>query len=650
MFQIRLILTAFIGAAIIGRMAYIYAGHDPVALSVTLLIGIGFGVGLFEIRQFMNQLGTWRGTCRTLNQSEDDAQVTLDKAPVLVGHYLKVKLNGQYATLPQLTLTPFLVGLMVMLGLLGTFLGLVETLQGARDALTGSTELETVRIGLAAPIQGLSRAFGTSVAGVAASALLGFLLVSVRRETGSLQQDLDHLLAGPLASLSLVARQTVALDLLTRHVENLPTTTQALGQVSANLNTMGTTLQSMQEKSAVETATLLKQTATDVREAMTHGVGQAITEAAQTLKPVLGEALHQAKDQAQTQFEQWNTILKQDEKNRSEALVSHLDQSMQTQLHGFKDTMQEMLVEAQQHTETGTEAVKMLLDSTRSTMEKFSAESRHQFVMLEEQLGNLRAAIAHADVETVSHLEGQIGTITGAITTAFNQLDEGQKARTQELFGELGRLDAVVQEHLQILGAGLQAPLTQVIETAAEAPKSVSHMLETLDTRLEERLERENQLLRDRQGLMDAMRLATEAVHESTRQQGTTLEGLVSNCDNQMTTMRERSNEELMKAREQLEQSASMIATGGVEMTAVASMFTGAVEDYRKSNETLMEGLQSIQEALNHSGERSNDQLSMYVEQAREIIDQSILSQKEMFDALREMRPTATAAQVELPS
>ena len=141
---------------------------------------------------------------------------------------------------------------------------------------------------------------------------------------------------------------------------------------------------------------------------------------------------------------------------------------MQTQLHGFKDTMQEMLVEAQQHTETGTEAVKMLLDSTRSTMEKFSAESRHQFVMLEEQLGNLRAAIAHADVETVSHLEGQIGTITGAITTAFNQLDEGQKARTQELFGELGRLDAVVQEHLQILGAGLQAPLTQVIETAAE--------------------------------------------------------------------------------------------------------------------------------------------------------------------------------------
>ena len=144
------------------------------------------------------------------------------------------------------------------------------------------------------------------------------------------------------------------------------------------------------------------------------------------------------------------------------------------------------------------------------------------------------------------------------------------------------------------------------------------------------------------------MRLATEAVHDSAKQQGATLEGLVSNCDNQMSGMRERANEELMKAREQLEQSASMIATGGVEMTAVASMFTGAVEDYRKSNDTLMEGLQSIQEALNHSGERSNDQLSMYVEQAREIIDQSILSQKEMFDALREMRPATN--KVELPS
>ncbi|MBT6179609.1 MAG: hypothetical protein HOI23_20385 [Deltaproteobacteria bacterium] len=648
MFHYRIIITALIGAGIIGRMAYIYAGNDYVALGVTLLIAIGFGLGLAEINRFMKQLGGWRLACDAVAKDESSPEEALEQAPKSVFHYLKMRLSGQYSTLPQLSLTPFLVGLMVMLGLLGTFLGLVETLQGARDALTGSTELETVRMGLAAPIQGLSRAFGTSVAGVTASALLGFLLVSVRRETTALQYELDYLLAGPLVSLSLVGRQTLALDSLTRHVENLPTTTQALGQVGENLNEMSVTFQQMQTQSAAETANLLSQTAKDVRETMSQGVGESITQAAQTLDPVLSSALKQAKEQAQHQFEQWNTTLKTDEQNRAQAIANTLESAMQEQLAAFRATMNDVLEEAQANTQNGSQAVTTLLNSTRETMENFSGESRHQFVMLEEQLGNLRAAIAHADVETVSHLEGQIGTITGAITTAFNQLDEGQKERTQQLFGELGRLDAVVQEHLSLLGEGLEAPLTKVIETAAEAPKSVSKMLETLDTRLEERLERENSLLQDRQDLMDAMRLATEAVQKSTEQQGTTLEELVSNCDNQMSGMRERANEELMKAREQLEQSASMIATGGVEMTAVASMFTTAVEDYRKSNDTLMEGLVSIQEALNHSGERSNDQLSMYVDQAREIIDQSIISQKEMFDALREMRPTAD--KVELPS
>jgi biopolymer transport protein ExbB/TolQ len=60
-----------------------------------------------------------------------------------------------------------------MLGLLGTFVGMVDTFQGAVFALEGSTELQAIREGLAAPINGLSLAFGTSFAGVAASAMLG---------------------------------------------------------------------------------------------------------------------------------------------------------------------------------------------------------------------------------------------------------------------------------------------------------------------------------------------------------------------------------------------------------------------------------------------------------------------------------------------
>lgn len=645
MFQNRILFAALIGAGIIGRMVFIYAGNDWVATFVTLLIALGYGFGLVELHRFMASLGEWRHACSTIAASEEQTELALNAAPQAVAHYLRVRLSGQFAFLPKLSLTPFLVGLMVMLGLLGTFLGLVETLQGARDALTGSTELEAVRMGLAAPIQGLSRAFGTSVAGVSASALLGFLMVSVRRQSSALQQDLDQLLAGRLSPLSLIGRQTLALDALTLHIESLPTTTQALGEVGKNLGDLTLTLQDIQAETANHTKSALTQCAHDVRESLTQAVGDAVTQAASTIAPVVGEALEHARTSAQSQFETWNAHLSSSERTRSKVLSENLGTLLKKHTSDFQDSMAVILREAEVSTAERTQAVESLLRGTRETMEKISGESQRQFVLLDEQLGCLRGAIAQADVDTVSHLESQIGTITQAIAESFDRLDDGQKARTEKMFGEIGKLDAVVGEQLQKLGAGLELPLRNVIETSAEAPRAVAKMLDVLDSRLENRLERENKLLQDRQDLMSAMQAATQAVRDSTARNGTTLDGLVANCDKQLSALMERAGEELLRTREQLDQSAAMVATGGVEMAALATMFTSAVEDYRKSNDSLIDGLHEIEAALNHSGERSNEQLSMYVNQAREIIDQSILSQKEMFDVIRDIQPMSEATE-----
>jgi hypothetical protein len=62
-----------------------------------------------------------------------------------------------------------------MLGMLGTFLGMVVTLKGAVFALEGTSDLAAIRAAFATPIKGLGLAFGTSVAGVASSAMLGLM-------------------------------------------------------------------------------------------------------------------------------------------------------------------------------------------------------------------------------------------------------------------------------------------------------------------------------------------------------------------------------------------------------------------------------------------------------------------------------------------
>jgi len=77
----------------------------------------------------------------------------------------------------------YLVGLMVFLGLLGTFWGLLDTISTVGKAIstldTRATDSVTVfdelKTGLAAPLRGMGTAFSSSLLGLAGSLVIGFL-------------------------------------------------------------------------------------------------------------------------------------------------------------------------------------------------------------------------------------------------------------------------------------------------------------------------------------------------------------------------------------------------------------------------------------------------------------------------------------------
>src|SRR5690606_2383080 len=111
---------------------------------------------------------------------------------------VRLRIEGQRVGLPGPSITPYLLGLLVLLGMLGTFLGMVSTLRGTGLALESSTDLQAIRASLAAPVQGLGFAFGTSVAGVATSAMLGLLSALLRRERMLAARRLDTQIATTL--------------------------------------------------------------------------------------------------------------------------------------------------------------------------------------------------------------------------------------------------------------------------------------------------------------------------------------------------------------------------------------------------------------------------------------------------------------------
>ena len=219
----RFFMAAFVlGLAAVAWVGAGFFGTSWLALAMTLVIAGVYVAGAWELKQF-----------RTATATLAQALAKLDAAPQNLGDWLaglhpslqnavRSRVEGERVALPGPALTPYLVGLLVMLGMLGTFLGMVVTFKGAVFALEGSTDLQAIRSALAAPIKGLGLAFGTSVVGVATSAMLGLMSAISRRERLDVVRRLDASINTVLRPFSLVHQRQETFKALQQQAHALP--------------------------------------------------------------------------------------------------------------------------------------------------------------------------------------------------------------------------------------------------------------------------------------------------------------------------------------------------------------------------------------------------------------------------------------------
>ena len=219
----RFFMAAFVlGLAAVAWVGAGFFGTSWLALAMTLVIAGVYVAGAWELKQF-----------RTATATLAQALAKLDAAPHNLGDWLaglhpalqnavRSRVEGERVALPGPALTPYLVGLLVMLGMLGTFLGMVVTFKGAVFALEGSTDLQAIRSALAAPIKGLGLAFGTSVVGVATSAMLGLMSAISRRERLDVVRRLDASINTVLRPFSLVHQRQETFKALQQQAHALP--------------------------------------------------------------------------------------------------------------------------------------------------------------------------------------------------------------------------------------------------------------------------------------------------------------------------------------------------------------------------------------------------------------------------------------------
>ncbi len=97
----------------------------------------------------------------------------------------------------------YLIGLLIFLGLLGTFWGLLDTVKSVGSTIgsldVGASEsgiiFEELKTGLEAPLQGMGTAFSSSLFGLAGSLVLGFLDLQASQAQNRFYNDLEDWLS-----------------------------------------------------------------------------------------------------------------------------------------------------------------------------------------------------------------------------------------------------------------------------------------------------------------------------------------------------------------------------------------------------------------------------------------------------------------------
>ena len=207
---IFLAIVAFI-AAILARQISAAFSHNPGlnglivgVLVVGILLAFGQVVRLFREVRWVNSFRAGSESVEPILLAPMKAMIGRSSSVAFSTTSMRSMLDSIATRLDESRDTSrYLVGLLIFLGLLGTFWGLLGTISSIGDTIqaldpgTGDSAavLEALKTGLAAPLEGMGTAFSSSLFGLSGSLVLGFLDVQSGRAQTRFYTELENWLS-----------------------------------------------------------------------------------------------------------------------------------------------------------------------------------------------------------------------------------------------------------------------------------------------------------------------------------------------------------------------------------------------------------------------------------------------------------------------
>ena len=710
-------LVFALGLLAAGWVGYGFIGTNAIALAMTVLITGVYLLGQWELRQFRAATASLAAALDNVAQAPSGLTAWLGSLHPGLQNPVRGRIEGERSALPAPALTPYLVGLLVMLGMLGTFLGMVVTFKGAVFALEASSDLAAIRAALAEPIRGLGMSFGTSVAGVATSAMLGLVSALSRRERLDVVRRLDGCIANELRPLSKAQQRDDTLKALQDQAQAMPQVVERLQalldgveQRHAQLQTQLTEQQQQFHREASHAYTAL---AESVSQSLTQSLSESARLAGEAIRPVVEQAMGGVTASAQTTHERllssteaqlahlaaqwadtagqtaqtWQAALHQHEQTTAR-LATTLDHSLggvvqafAAQAAGLVQQLQHAAEQAQaQQTEADAARLQAWREALQATATRLADEWQRVGAHTAQQHQTLYDALEQAAGQITTRASEHVGQTLAGVTELLNEsealvrsraaseaewtaqqrqqmdqlatvwrtelaaLREEEAQRGQAAVARLGALQADVAGHLATLGAALEAPLTRLLQTAADVPQAAAQVIAQLRQEMAGLSERDNAALTERAALMTQLGNLVQRLDAATGQHQATLEGLVTSATDVLEQAGARFAEALGAQATQVDDVAAHVAASAVELGSLGEAFQESVLRFNAGSDRLIDTLQRIEGALAQSLSRSDEQLAYYVAQAREVIDLSIASQQGILEDMRRLQAPAGAA------
>lgn len=241
------------------------------------------------------------------------------------------------------------------------------------------------------------------------------------------------------------------------------------------------------------------------------------------------------------------------------------------------------------------------------------------------------------DAQRLDAWAGQLAATGAALREDWERAGAHAAARQQEicdaLAGSAQAITAQAQAHARETIAGIE----RLVQAAAEAPKAAAEVIAELRQKLSDSMVRDTALLDERNRMMATLETLLAAVNHASSEQRGAIDALVATSADLLDRVGARFGEQVAGETGKLEAVSAQVAVAAAEVASLGEAFASAVQLFGQGNGELLDRLQAIEGALDRSLARSDEQLAYYVAQAREVVDLSMLAQRQIMADLQRL-------------